>query len=375
MSLLTGIKVLDLSRILAGPWATQLLADYGAEVCKIERPGVGDDTRHWGPPFVEFNGENVAAYFLAANRGKKSLAIDISSEEGQEAIRQLAKEADILVENFKVGGLKGYGLDYDSLAKINPKLIYCSITGFGQTGPLAGQPGYDAMIQAAGGIMSITGQPESLGGEPTKVGVATTDLMTGMYAATAILAALHYRERSGKGQHIDLALFDCQLAMLANQGMNYLVSGENPKRLGNAHPNIVPYQTFACADEYIMLAVGNDGQFARLCELIGKPEWSDAEAYATNRQRVEKRELLLPLISEEFKKRSRDEWVQLLEQASIPHSPVNSIEEALNHPQAKAREMVKAFEVNGKKVPYIANPVKFSEGELEEVLPPPELGK
>ncbi len=369
MSLLNGVKVLDLSRILAGPWATQLLADYGAEVWKIEMPESGDDTRHWGPPFVNIDGESVAAYFCAANRGKQSMAVDISNEKGQQIIIELAKQADVFVENFKVGGLKKYGLDFDSLIKLNPRLIYCSITGYGQTGPYAAEAGYDAMIQAAGGLMSITGQPEEEGGQPTKVGVAVTDLMTGMYAANAILAALLYRQKTDKGQHIDLALFDCQLAMLANQGMNFLVKGHSPQRLGNAHPNIVPYQTFKCADKYLMLAVGNDRQFQRLCDLMGKPEWHQTEAFSTNRLRVEKRNELIPLIGAEFIKRSREEWLNLLKEMAIPCGPVNSIEEALNHPQAKARNMVRHFE-GANQLAFIANPVKFSDVELDYNVPP-----
>jgi len=375
VSLLQGIKVLDLSRILAGPWATQLLADYGATVWKIEHPEGGDDTRRWGPPFVEIDGQSVAAYFMAANRGKCSIAVDISEAEGQRLVNELAKQADVLVENFKVGGLARYGLDFASLNQLNPQLIYCSITGFGQAGPAAHEAGYDAMMQATGGLMSITGQADATGGEPTKVGVAVTDLMTGLYAANAILAALHYRERHGVGQHIDLALFDTQLAMLANQGMNYLISGESPLRLGNAHPNIVPYQTFACRDKHIMLAVGNDKQFQRLCELIELPHLAENPDYATNAARVANRTTLIGKLQAVFPQHPSTHWLTLLQAAHIPAGPVNSIAEAFEHPQAKFREVVGQFHCRDQTLPFIAHPAKFSAVELDYQPPPMKVGQ
>jgi len=301
---LTGIKVLDLSRILAGPWSTQVLADYGAEVWKIERPQQGDDTRHWGPPYLkdeQGNDTSQSAYFISANRGKKSLAIDITSEAGQATIKALVKESDIFVENFKVGGLKKYGLDYEAIAKIKPDIIYCSITGFGQSGPYAERAGYDAMIQAMGGLMSITGEKDELpGGGPQKVGVAVADLMTGMYAVTAILAALHHKNQTGIGQHIDLALLDTQVAWLANQGSNYLVSDEVPQRLGTAHPNIVPYQSMKVKDGYILLAVGNDRQFQKCCQILGCEEIAEDARFITNAKRVEFRQALIPILESYF---------------------------------------------------------------------------
>ena len=373
MSLLEGIKVVDLSRILAGPWATQLLADYGAEVIKIEKPQVGDDTRHWGPPFVNLNGEKVAAYFAAANRGKTSISLDISSAVGQAQIREMIKESDIFVENFKVGGLAKYGLDYATLKAINPRLIYCSISGFGQTGPLKEEPGYDAMIQAMGGLMSITGQPDGKGGEPTKVGVAVADLMTGMYASNAILAAIIYRNKTGEGQHIDVSLYDCQLAMLANQGMNVLAGEDSIGRLGNAHPNIVPYQTFETSDGHVMIAVGNDAQFKKLCILVGLEELALEPRFRSNALRVENRDTLIELLQNRLVLRANDYWLPRLKQQNIPCSQVNSVKQALDNEQTMARNMVKKFELNQGELSYIAHPVKFSKVELDDSAPPPNL--
>ena len=377
---LKGIKVLDLSRILAGPWSTQVLADYGAEVWKIERPVSGDDTRHWGPPYVgDVNGEASAesAYYISANRGKKSFEIDIATPSGQQTIRRLAQQADILVENFKVGGLKGYGLDYSSLRALNPGLIYCSITGFGQTGPYAERAGYDAMIQAMGGLMSITGEPDgNPGAGPQKVGVAVADLMTGMYAVSAILAALHHKNNTGHGQHIDLALLDTQVAWLANQGSNYLVSGNVPQRLGNAHPNIVPYQTFKAQDGYILLAVGNDNQFRKCCELMGLDELSQDARFVTNHQRVEHREVLIPIMQQRFIQESMQHWLDLLSSKHIPCSPINSLDKVFANEQIQHRQMVFDLEhpTTGT-VPQVANPVRFSLTPIEYNSPAPVLGQ
>jgi len=327
MTALSGIKVLDLSRVLAGPWSTQLLGDLGAEIIKVERPGIGDDTRGWGPPFIENSetGSRNAAYFHCANRNKKSVEIDFQTPAGQAVIKNLVKECDILVENFKVGKLQTYGLDYDSLKVINPALVYCSITGFGQTGPLAEKPGYDFLIQAMGGLMSITGKKDGeAGGGPQKVGVAVTDLFTGMYATVGILAALRHAEKTGEGQHIDIALLDCQLAMLANQGMNYLVSGEAPVRLGNTHPNIVPYQDFETADGHVILAVGNDGQFAKFCKAVGT-NWDSDAKFSDNEKRVANRDQLISKISLIMKKKTTNDWTSLLNEAGVPGGPLNTI--------------------------------------------------
>ncbi|MCB1581417.1 MAG: CoA transferase [Xanthomonadales bacterium] len=376
-SLLDGIKVLDLSRILAGPWASQALADFGATVWKIEKPGGGDDTRHWGPPYLSNDGDEttLSAYFVATNRGKHSLCIDFTKEQGQRLIAALAAKADILIENYKVGGLQKYGLDYDSLCAINRGLIYCSITGFGQTGPKAHEAGYDAMIQASGGLMSVTGESEATGGKAQKVGVAVTDLMTGMYATTGILAALNYRQATGDGQHIDLSLLDTQIAMLANQGMNYLVSGHIPQRHGNGHPNIVPYQSFSCDDGELLLAVGNDAQFSKACQVLGLDALVNDERFKTNSSRVKHRNRLIPKLAKAFLSASVQHWLRLLKQAGVPCGPVNNIEQALNEPQVKQRNMV--FEMvaeNSQKIPQIANPLKFSNVDLSYQLPPPVLG-
>jgi crotonobetainyl-CoA:carnitine CoA-transferase CaiB-like acyl-CoA transferase len=380
-ALLEGIKVLDLSRILAGPWASQALADFGATVWKIEKPGVGDDTRHWGPPYLNRDSKkaSLSAYFMAANRGKYSICIDLTKKQGQLLIIELARKADILIENFKVGSLKKYGLDYPSLCQVNPSLIYCSITGFGQTGPRASEAGYDAMIQALGGLMSITGASDKEGekecGKAQKVGVAVTDLMTGMYATTGILAALNYRNATGIGQHIDLSLLDTQIAMLANQGMNYLVSGNIPLRYGNGHPNIVPYQTFSCNDGEILLAVGNDEQFKKTCQLLGLAELSEDDRFKSNKQRVINRNSLIPQLAKVFLTESYDHWLRLLNEVGVPCGPVNNIQQALDDPQVKHRNLLfDLMDKHDKKVPQIANPLKFSKLDLSYHLAPPILG-
>ena len=369
---LAGIKVLDLSRVLAGPWCTQLLADLGAEVIKVERPGAGDDTRHWGPPWHGEREERVAAYFLSANRGKKSAAIDFAKPEGAALVRQLAEQADVVVENFKVGGLKKFGLDAESLRAANPRLIVASITGFGQDGPYADRAGYDFIIQGMGGLMSITGQPDGTpGGGPMRVGVAVVDLFTGMYTATAILAALFRRERTGEGAHIDAALFDTSLAMLANQVSNALVSGKDPPRQGNTHPNIVPYQPFEAADKPLIVAIGNDRQFARLAELCGHPEWSRDERFATNAARVGNRAEMVRLIAECIRQKSAAEWFAKLDAAGIPAGPINSIGEALADVQAQHRQMAR----NMAGIPLMGSPVRLDGERTDSELPPPRLGQ
>lgn len=377
---LTGIKVLDLSRILAGPWSTQVLADYGAEVWKIERPDAGDDTRHWGPPYAkDANGKETkeSAYYLAANRGKRSIELDISSETGQAAIKALAAEADIFVENYKVGGLAKYSLDYASIKAINPKIIYCSITGFGQSGPYAHKAGYDAMIQAMGGLMSVTGEKDQLpGGGPQKVGVAVADLMTGMYAVSAVLAALFHRTQTGVGQHIDLALLDTQVAWLANQGSNYLVSGDVPQRMGTAHPNIVPYQAIKVKDGHIFLAVGNDNQFRKCCEILGKAELAVDKKYATNAQRVAHRDEVIEQLESLMQQQNLDYWLEHLSAAHVPCGPINSIDRVFANEQVQHRNMqfTMAHPTAGE-VPQVANPVKFSETPIEYMSAPPVLGQ
>lgn len=379
MGPLKGIRVLDLSRILAGPWATQLLADYGATIWKIERPEVGDDTRHWGPPFLKDpQGIDTAesAYYLSTNRGKQSIAVDITTESGQAIIRKLVARADILVENFKVGGLEKYGLDYATLSAEHPGLIYCSITGFGQTGPDAGLAGYDAMVQARGGLMSITGERDGLpGAGPQKVGVAVADLMAGMYAVSAILAALHHREKSGEGQQIDLGLLDTQVAWLANQGMNYLIGGEAPVRQGTAHPNIVPYQALPTGDGFLMLAVGNDRQFAACCKVLGQPELAQDPRFVTNRQRVKYREQLILLLEPLFRQKTTTEWRALLAAEQVPCGPINSIDQVFRDPQVLSRGMRLDLPhpVAGH-VPQVANLVKFSRTPVEYQGAPPLLG-
>lgn len=371
---LEGRLVLDMSRVLAGPWAGQLLADLGARVIKIEHPKRGDDTRSWGPPWLEdaAGDPREAAYFLCANRGKQSLAVDIAHSDGQALVRALAEQADILLENFKVGGLKRYGLDYASLAERNPRLIGCSITGFGQEGPYAHRAGYDFMIQAMGGLMSVTGDA---GGMPMKTGVAITDVMTGLYATVGVLAALDERERTGRGRHVDVALLDVQVATLANQALNTLVSGRDPQRHGNAHPNIVPYQAFACADGYLVVTVGNDGQFARFADLLGHPQWASDSAYATNGARVANRERLIPLIEACLLTRTRDAWLADFEARGIPAGPINSISEALGDPQVRHRGMVAELERDGLSIPQIANPLRFDGTSQTSSTPPPALGQ
>ncbi|WP_305856028.1 CaiB/BaiF CoA transferase family protein [Balneatrix alpica] len=373
---LAGIKVLDLSRVLAGPWASQTLADLGADVVKVERPGAGDDTRHWGPPNLSTAaGEPTteSAYFQSANRGKRSLTLDFTQPEGQALVLKLAAQADILLENYKVGGLAKYGLDYASLRKLNPGLIYCSITGFGQQGPYKQRPGYDAMIQAMGGLMSLTGEPE---GMPVKVGVALADIMTGLYASTGILAALHHRNRTGEGQHLDLALLDVQVATLANQAMNYLVSGETPKRYGNAHPNIVPYQAFAVADGHLMLAVGNDGQFRRFCEVAGAAELADDPRFATNDERVRHRQQLLPLLEPLLLQKDLDTWLAQLEAANVPCGPINTLDRVFRDPQVQARQMLVELEhASAGLRPYVGSPLKFSATPVDYHRAPPLLGQ
>ena len=375
-SALAGFRVLDLSRILAGPWASQMLADLGADVIKIERPGQGDDTRAWGPPYMpDESGKatSESAYFHSANRGKQSVCIDMASPQGQQLIRQLAENSDVLIENFKLGGLKKYGLDYASLKVINPKLVYCSITGFGQTGPYSDRAGYDFMIQAMGGLMSVTGEPD---GQPIKVGVALSDVMTGLYAANAIQAALIHQLRSGKGQYIDLALLDVQVATLANQAMNYLASGNNPKRLGNAHPNIVPYQAFQTADGYIILAIGNDSQFARFCDLAGRAELANDERFAKNSNRVKNRDVLIPDLIDILKTQTTDCWLEQLNQKGIPCGPIANIDQVFDNPQVQHRGMqLELDHPTAGKVPSVANPINLSESPINYDKAPPLLGQ
>ena len=376
---LDGVLVLDLSRVLAGPWATQTLADLGAEVIKIERPGAGDDTRQWGPPFAARcdGSRGDAAYFFAANRGKRSVTVDIGKEEGAAIVRALASKADVLVENFKVGGLAKYGLDYASLSQANPRLVYCSITGFGQTGPEAGRAGYDYMIQAMGGLMSVTGQPDgSPGGEPMKVGVAVADLFAGIYATSAILAALLHARATGQGQSIDIALFEAQAAMLANQATNFFVSGEAPTRLGNAHPNLAPYQPFPTSDGSLVIAVGNDGQFAALCRALGDPGIAADPLFATNAVRVEHRRALSERLSGLTMTRTTAAWIAALEPAGVPCGPINTIDEVFAEPQAVARDLVisQSREDLAEPVRTVASPIRLSQTPAAYAVPPPALG-
>jgi crotonobetainyl-CoA:carnitine CoA-transferase CaiB-like acyl-CoA transferase len=371
---LSNIRVLDLTRVLAGPWATQMLADFGAEVIKIEKPGEGDDTRGWGPPFLKNadGSRGDAAYFLSTNRGKTSVCIDMASAEGQKLIRALAAKSDVVIENFKVGGLKKYGLDYDSLKAINPKLIYCSITGFGQDGPYAQRAGYDFMIQGMAGIMSVTGEPD---GQPMKVGVAFADIFTGLHAVIGITSALFHRERTGEGQFLDLALLDSQVAVLANQALNYLVGGKAPGRLGNTHPNIVPYQTFETADGHIIIAVGTDRQFKEYCTITGVPALSDDERFKTNRGRVENRMQLIPLLTGPMKVRTTTEWVAAFEAAAVPCGPINTIAQMFADPQVLARGLqIGLTRDDGIQVPGVANPIQFSGTPIEYEKAPPKLG-
>ena len=376
---LAGIRVLDLSRVLAGPWASQILGDLGADVVKVERPGSGDDTRAWGPPWLkDANGQPTceSAYFLCTNRNKRSITVDMASPEGQQTLRDLAAQADIVLENFKTGGLQQYGLDYASLNAINPRLIYCSITGFGQSGPYAARPGYDFLIQAMGGLMSITGVPDDeAGAGPQKVGVALTDILTGLYATIGILAALQERNRSGLGQHIDTALLDVQVATLANQASNYLVGGVVPRRMGNAHPSIVPYQTFPTADSDMILAIGNDGQFARFCQVAGHPEWAQDERFATNPQRVRHRAELIPLLRQTTVMRTTAEWVSALEQADVPCGPVNRLDQVFADPQVQARGIRVDLPHPLGTVSTVASPVRLSATPVQYRRPPPLVGQ
>ena len=377
---LSHLVVLDLSRVLAGPWCTQLLADLGAEVIKIEKPGSGDDTRSWGPPFLkDTQGRDTgeAAYYLACNRGKKSVAVDFTRSEGQAIVRELARGADIVVENFKVGGLAKYGLDFATLAAVNSRLLYCSITGFGQTGPYAERAGYDFIIQGMGGFMSVTGERDDLpGGGPQKAGIAISDLMTGMYACTAILAAIAQRELSGAGQYIDVSLLDAQVAMMAVMNMNYLVSGTPPDRAGNAHQNIVPYQVFACADGHLILAVGNDAQFARFCEIAGKTEWARDPRFTANAERVKRRDVLVPLIEVVMHSRTQGEWLAALEAVGVPCGPINRLDQVFADPQVRARGM--RFDLPHRlsgTVPQVGNPLHFSATPVAYTQAPPLLGE
>tara|TARA_Y100001951_G_scaffold775_1_gene484 strand:- start:601 stop:1824 length:1224 start_codon:yes stop_codon:yes gene_type:complete len=377
---LSHIRVLDLSRVLAGPWCGQILGDLGAEVIKVEKPGAGDDTRHWGPPYIkdaEGNDSREAAYFQSANRNKQSLTLDFTQPEGQRLVRELVAQCDVLLENFKVGGLAAYGLDYASLKAINPKLIYCSITGFGQTGPYAKRAGYDFMIQGLGGLMSLTGRPEGEEGSgPMKVGVALTDILTGLYATVGVLAALNQREQSGIGQHIDVALLDVQVACLANQAMNYLTTGVSPKRLGNAHPNIVPYQDFPSADGNFILAVGNDGQFRKFCEVAGIAGLADDPRYATNKARVANRAELIPQLRQATVFKTTAQWIALLEAAGVPCGPINDLQQVFADPQVQSRGL--SFDLPnalGGRTPQVASPLRLSDTPVAYHSAPPLLGQ
>ncbi len=377
---LSHIRVLDLTRVLAGPWAAQVLADLGAEVIKIERPGSGDDTRAWGPPFLkdaEGRDTSEAAYYLTANRNKQSVTVDFTQQEGQRLVRELAAQCDVVLENFKVGGLAAYGLDYAALKAVNPKLIYCSITGFGQDGPYAKRAGYDFMIQGLGGLMSLTGRPEGEeGAGPMKVGVALTDILTGLYATVGVLAALNHREQTGIGQHVDLALLDVQVACLANQAMNFLTSGLPPRRLGNAHPNIVPYQDFPSADGDFLLAVGNDSQFRKFCEVAGQREWADDSRFISNKARVANRDVLIPLIRQATVFKTTAEWISALEQAGVPCGPINNLAEVFADAQVQARGLrIDMPNSLGGTTPQVASPLRLSATPVEYRNAPPLLGE
>lgn len=364
---LAGLKVVELARILAGPWAGQTLSDLGAEVIKVESPA-GDDTRQWGPPFIERDEDTTAAYFHSCNRGKSSVTVDFRTPEGQEQVRALVRDADILIENFKVGGLAKYGLDYDSLKEVNPGLIYCSITGFGQTGPYAHRAGYDYIIQGMSGLMSITGDPD---GQPQRVGVAVTDIFTGVYAVSGILAALHQRSQTGKGQHVDMALLDVAVSITANQAMNYLSTGTAPGRTGNYHPNLTPYQVFDCADGYIIIATGNDGQYQRLCALLGLDWMAEAPEFLKNADRIANRDRMIDLLMAETRKRSKADLLSGCEDRGIPAGPINDLAEVFDDPQIAARGM--QVELNG--VPGVRAPFTFSDAELKLDRPSPKLGQ
>jgi len=377
---LSKLRVLDLSRILAGPWASQTLADLGAEVIKVERPGQGDDTRTWGPPYLKDRDGNdtaTAGYYLSCNRGKRSLTLDLSREQGQKIARRLAAESDVVLENYRVGGLARYGLAYEDLKALNPRLIYCSITGFGQTGPYAGRAGYDYLIQAMGGLMSITGHADGEpGGGPLRVGVAIADLMSGMYATVAVLAALAERNESGRGQYIDLALLDVQTAVLANQALNYFTGGAAPGRVGNIHPNVVPYQVFASADGHIIVAVGNDGQFARLCQVLERKELADDERFATNAGRVRHREILIPELARALAARPAADWLEALEAVGVPAGPINTIDQVFADPQVRHRGMrIELPHGEAGSVALVGSPLKFSRTPVAYQRPPPALGE
>ena len=376
---LSRIRVLDLSRVLAGPWASQTLGDLGAEVIKVERPGTGDDTRLWGPPFLQDrdgNDTRDSAYYLCANRNKKSIAVDFTQPRGQEIVRELARWCDVVVENFKVGSLAQYGLDYARLRQLNPRLVYCSITGFGQTGPYAHRAGYDFLMQGMGGLMSVTGRADGEeGAGPVKVGVALTDILTGLYASTAILAALQAREVTGEGQSIDLALLDVQVACLANQSMNHLY-GQTPRRMGNAHPNTVPYQDFPTADGYMILAIGNDSQFAAFCQATGKPEWAQDPRLKTNTGRVENRATLIPQMRQVTVSRPTREWIALFEKVGVPCGPINTIADVFADPQVRSRgtEIHMTHPTAGE-IPLVASPIRLSGTPVQYRRAPPELGQ
>jgi crotonobetainyl-CoA:carnitine CoA-transferase CaiB-like acyl-CoA transferase len=377
MKPLAGLKVLELARILAGPWVGQLLADLGADVVKVERPGAGDDTRGWGPPFIEgAEGEDLsAAYFHSCNRGKRSIAADFETSEGQELVRKLAAHADVVIENFKVGGLKKYGLDYESLKKVNPRLVYCSITGFGQTGPYASRAGYDFMIQGMGGIMDLTGDSQ---GEPQKIGVAYVDIFTGVYSVVGILAALRQRDATGEGAHLDMALLDVQTSVLANQAMNYLASGKSPRRMGNAHPNIVPYQVFPVSDGHVIVAVGNDGQFARFVVVLGKPELAQDERFRSNAGRVGNRAALVPILTELTLKTTRDALLSALEQQGVPAGPINTVADVFADPQVIARGMridLPSPAAQGGAIPSVRSPIVMNGQPMAAGRPSPRLGE
>ncbi len=377
---LSHLKVLDLSRVLAGPWCTQILGDLGADVVKVEKPGEGDDTRRWGPPFLkDADGHDTeqATYYTACNRNKRSVTIDMAKPEGQALIRQMAAEADVLVENFKVGGLRKYGLDYDSLKAVNPRLIYCSVTGFGQTGPYAERAGYDLMIQAMSGMMSITGRPDhESGGGPLRVGVAITDVFTGIYAATAILAAIETRHRTGAGQHIDMALLDVGMAILANQAAGFLNTGAVPTRQGNTHPSLAPYQDFPTADGAMLLAIGNDGQFARFSHAAGRPEWASDERFATTTGRVKNRGALIPAMCEVTRTRTTAEWIALLEDKAVPCGPINDIGEAFADPQVAARGLaVSQPREDGRTIASVASPIRLADFPVTLRHAPPTMGQ
>ena len=389
MNSLDGIRILDLSRVLAGPWCTQTLADLGADVIKIERPGAGDDTRGWGPPFLKTpEGEDTrdAAYYLGTNRNKRSVTCDIATPQGQQLIQQLVQSCDVFIENFKVGDMARYGLDYVSLSKLNPKLVYCSVTGFGQTGPYRERAGYDYAIQGIGGLMSVTGERDDLGGGPQKVGVAVADLFTGLYATVGILAALRHAEKTGQGQHVDMALLDTQVAMLANLGANYLVSGQKegkaPGRAGNAHQNIVPYQVFEVAPtpegqkDYLILAVGNDGQYAKFCAVAGRPDLASDERFVKNADRVRHRATLVPMLESIFKQRSKADWLSALEAAKVPCGAINNLAEVFADPHVRSRDMVTTWDhPTGGSVELVSSPIKLSGTPVRRDLPPPLLGQ